>query len=104
MTRGRTPVDEGEGGQAKKRIVPQRIAYSVHDKSMEILSIFRTRDGIPMAELYAESRSRSEVVAAFISVLELCSKGIAALELTDDVLMVRFVGASIDGSLDLMDE
>lgn len=104
VTRGRTPVDEGEGGQTKKRIVPQRIAYSVHDKSMEILSIFRTRDGIPMAELYAESRSRSEVVAAFISVLELCSKGIAALELTDDVLMVRFVGASIDGSLDLMDE
>ena len=104
VTRGRTPVDEEPGAQAKRRIVPQRITYSVRDKSREILEIFRTRGAIGMAELYAESRSRSEVVAVFVSVLEMCSKGLAALDLTDGGLIVRFTGASVDGALDSMDE
>ncbi len=51
--------------------VPAPLAYSIRDKSDEILLRLRDRGRVSLAELFAESRSRSELTAAFLSVLEL---------------------------------
>lgn len=69
MTRGgkvRTPEPE--------ILVPKRIIYNVREKCGQLVELLRGGRR-SLRELFAMSRSRSEVVAAFISVLELCSTG-----------------------------
>ena len=59
--------------------VPRRIVYSVRDKSLQILQRCG-RERHAWSELYRDCRSRSEVVATFLSVLELCSMGSVRIE------------------------
>lgn len=57
------------------RAMPQPITYGIKEKSQEIVALLDKRWKMPLRELYALCKSRSELVAAFISVLELCSNG-----------------------------
>ena len=66
---GRTPDTE-----AVSAAMPRRIVYSVYDKSREILTRL-VKGGMSLRGLYQSCGSRSELVATFISVLELCSMG-----------------------------
>ncbi len=101
--RGRLgPEAEEDEPPARRRIVPQRIVYNVRDKSREILERFRTLERVELGRLYADSRSRSELVAVFISVLELCSIGEIALSLEGEEIVLSFTGESVDDSLDAM--
>ena len=54
--------------------IPKQQVFSIKVKSQQILNRLRLRD-INLNELYSECSSRSEIVATFISVLELCSMG-----------------------------
>lgn len=75
--------------------VPKRIVYSIRDKSRQILS--RLSGGsVTLKGLYAECRSRSEVVATFMSVLELCSMGNIHISRSGDDYMVEFTGGDVD--------
>jgi len=79
----------------EKRIVPKRIVYPIGSKTEEIMTLLRTHGVMRMNALIGVSRSRSEAVAAFIAILELCREGriclagdeedpvITATELTD---------------------
>ena len=87
-----------------RRIYPKRIVYNVRDKSREILLRLRSAGALPLTELYRLSRSRSEVVATFISVLELCSLGRTDLEREDGRIMVRFTGGDIEEILEQIGE
>lgn len=60
---------------ALMRAIPQPITYGIREKSEEIIRLLDERRKMPLQELYALCKSRSELVAAFISVLELCSDG-----------------------------
>ena len=75
--------------------VPHRIVYSVRDKSLQILNRLRRSD-VSLQELYRECASRSEIVATFVSVLELCSIGSVHIERTEDSYSLSFVGGSVD--------
>jgi segregation and condensation protein A len=75
--------------------VPQRIVYSVRDKSLQILNRLRRSD-VSLQELYRECASRSEIVATFVSVLELCSIGSVHIERTEDSYSLSFVGGNVD--------
>ena len=75
--------------------IPKRIVYSVRDKSRQILS--RLSGGsISLNSLYSECRSRSEVVATFVSVLELCSMGNIHVSRSGDDYTVEFTGGDVD--------
>lgn len=68
------------GGQSPEtveplQIVPKRIVYAVRTKSREILSLLQEYGTLTLQALFAEAESRSELVATFLSVLELCSVG-----------------------------
>lgn len=77
------------------RSVPTRIVYSVRDKSLYILERLKAgRTGIE--ELYRECASRSEVVATFMSVLELCSMGSIRIERRDEKYILEFAGGDVD--------
>ena len=80
--------------------VPRRMIYSVRDKSREVLEKLRGGSAT-LRTLYSECSSRSEVIATFISVLELCSMG--SIHLTGDEsgdYAVTFVGGDVDEILE----
>ena len=90
MRGGKTPELESFSSA-----VPQRIIYSIRDKSRQILS--RISSGsVTLNSLYAECRSRSEVVATFMSVLELCSMGNIHISRSNDDYLVEFTGGDVD--------
>lgn len=79
--------------------VPSRIVYSVKDKSRELIE--RLRGGnATLRELYASCRSRSEVVATFVSVLELCSLGTLRLRRRGKGYSVEYLGGDTEDILE----
>ena len=60
---------------ALRRAAPRPIIYSVHDKSGQLLAWLRSRGRMSLRDMFAACRSRSELVATFLSVLELCADG-----------------------------
>ena len=103
LSRSRTAADEPEEERSERRrlLIPKRIVYNVRDKSREILLRLRASERLSLRELYLSGRSRSEVVAAFLSVLELCSLGHASLAQEGEEIIVRYCGG--DAS-DLLNE
>lgn len=72
--------EEVKGLNAAKAVIyPKRITYSVTEKASEILGYIRARGATQIHDLIADSRSRSEIVAVFIAVLELCRTGVIYL-------------------------
>jgi Uncharacterized conserved protein len=63
-------------------LVPKRIIFGVREKCEQLISLLQSGRVHTLKELYLMSRTRSEVIATFISVLELCSAG--NLEITDN--------------------
>lgn len=83
--------------------VPRRIAYSVRDKSRQIIE--RLRAGtVALDRLYFECASRSELVATFVSVLELCSMGSIAIDRRESGYMLSFVGGDVDEIIEKIEE
>lgn len=83
--------------------VPKRIVYSVRDKSRQIIDLLR-RGSVYLTELYSTCRSRSEVVATFISVLELCSMGSIHIDRADEGYSLSFTGGDVDEIIEKMVE
>ena len=79
--------------------VPKRIIYSVRDKSMQILQRIR-KGSVTLHSLYREFRSRSEVVATFLSILELCSIGSLRIERREAEYELSFIGGDVDEILE----
>lgn len=102
-SRSRAARDAEQSSAPRRRIVPRRIVYKVRDKSREILERFRGGGTLPLRRLYAESQSRSELVATFLSVLELCSVGDVQLTLEGNDVLLSFAGGSIEGALENID-
>lgn len=98
------PEEEEPDPQRRRRIYPKRIIYNVKDKSREILLRLRASGSLSLAEFYRMSRSRSEVVATFISILELCSIGRTGLQREGDEILVSFTGGDIDEILEQIGE
>ena len=76
--------------------MPAPFTYSIREKSDEILLRLRAVGRLSLTDFYRESRSRSEVVATFISILELCSLGRTSLQRENDQIMVSFAGGDIE--------
>jgi segregation and condensation protein A len=87
-------VDKGDGTTVnispRPFTIPKRIIYSVTDKASEIIERLRTFRTIRIRTLFEESRSRSELVASFIAILELCKAGNVILtECGGDAVITR---------------
>ena len=65
---------------------PSPIIYSVTEKAAEILTRIKTRGTMHLDELFNEAQSRTEMVAVFIAVLDLCRRGGVYLIGCDDEL------------------
>lgn len=79
--------------------MPKQIVYSIRDKSIEILE--RLKSGkASLNELYRGCASRSELVATFMSVLELCSMGSIYLTKNENDYSAEFIGGDFDEIID----
>ena len=96
---GKTPESEEAIGSA----IPKRIIYSVRSKSRQILERLRKGES-SLEELYRACVSRSEVVATFVSVLELVSMGSVRIDRDDGDYRVRFVGGDVEEILENIEE
>lgn len=97
---GRTP--EPEAGFASA--LPKRIVYSVRDKSRQLLEKLRAAPKT-LEELFGACGSRSEIVATFVSVLELCSLGSLRVDRREDGrLLVSFTGGETEEVLEKIEE
>ncbi len=81
------------------RTMPSKVTYSVRDKSRELIEKLRGKSST-LRELYSACSSRSEVVATFISVLELCSIGSLRLRRRGRGYSVEFVGGDTEEILE----
>ena len=75
--------------------MPKRIVYSVRDKSYQILLRLK-EGGTTLQALYRDCQSRSEIVATFMSILELCSMGSIHISRTGDDYALAFAGGNVD--------
>lgn len=101
VRRGRAALDEAEAAEPRerRRLFPKRIVYPVREKSREILLRLGAKGRLSLREFYRDSRSRSEVVATFISILELCSLGHTRLTRDGDDVFVDFTGGNTEDIL-----
>ena len=85
--------------------MPSRIVYSVRNKSRQILERLSIRN-LTLKELYADCCSRSEIVATFISVLQLVSNGniFVAYSRDGNDYEISSAGENIDDILDTIEE
>jgi segregation and condensation protein A len=84
-------------------LAPKRIVYGVRDKSREILRILG-RGPATLRALYEAGRSRSEVVATFLSVLELCSMGSVLITEQEGELVLSFTGGDTESIIEAIEE
>lgn len=81
-------------------LVPKRIVYNVREKSIQLVELLREAGSRSLKELFDMGHSRSEVVATFISVLELCSSGSLVVREIDGELRAELTG---DGDPEIPD-
>ncbi len=86
------------------KLAPKRIVYGVRDKSRELIVRLTCQGAATLGELCAESRSRSEVVAVFLSVLELCSMGHLTITEHGGDLVLEFTGGDTEKILEAIEE
>lgn len=80
--------------------IPKPILYSVRDKSRQLVELLRERGNVSLRNLYAMAGTRSEVVATFLSLLELCSMGSVRFRITDEEYFVEFSGGDTETILE----
>lgn len=82
-----------------QRIAPARIIYEVQTKSRELIERLQ-KGNEKLSILYSECESRSEIVATFISILELCSMGSIEISDDNDDYVLSFKGGNVDEILE----
>ena len=100
LSRGsRLPEEEDRMASA----IPRRIVYSVRSKSRELLERLRLGP-VGLEELYRACETRSELVAVFLAMLELCSMGSVRLDRQDGDIRLSFVGGDTEEILEKIEE
>ena len=91
---------EREAGSRPKSVpMPAPLIYSIQEKSEEILLRLREHGVVSLEVLFSESRSRSELTAAFLSVLELYrAERISLRDTEKGVELTKYEGEPDNGS------
>jgi segregation and condensation protein A len=90
-------ADRSEPELLYPNIIPGRIVFGVREKSRQILELLRTDGEICLSGLFSLCASRSELVATFVSILELCGMGgILLTHEPDDDIRLQFTGGDVE--------
>ena len=87
-----------------RTIAPQRIIRSVKQKSRDILMRLREFGPAGLMELLESCEDRSDMITAFLSVLELCSVGSVIITDTEHGYELSFAGGDLDQILESIND
>lgn len=79
---------------------PTKVVYPVADKAKEIRDKLKEFGNISLAGLFYSCKSRSEIVAVFVSVLEMCKSGAAILTGEGETTLLCYSGVEVDMEYD----
>lgn len=71
--------------------MPARITYSITEKTRELLDRLKQYSVLGVSGLLYESRSRTELVATFVAILELCKSGLVYLAGTEENMTMSYI-------------
>ena len=84
-------------------VYPRRETYSVSEKLSEIIQKLKDFGVLSLEFLFSESDSKSEVVATFIAILELCRIGSIFLAGDGEEMTASYTGKAVDLDYDMSD-
>jgi len=84
-------------------VYPRKDAYSVSEKIDEIIQKLKDFGVLSVEFLFSESESKSEVVATFIAILELCRIGSIFLAGDGEEMTASYTGKAVDIDNELSD-
>jgi len=76
-------------------VFPSRVVYSISEKIDEVLSKLKRKKEMPIENLFYECKSRTELIATLVAVLELCRVGSAMISGEPDNMSVSFTGVGM---------
>ena len=76
----------------REAVYPHRIMFSIPEKISQVLDKLKKSGNLPLAQLFAECFSRTELIATLIAVLELCRVGSAMLTGDTADLRISYTG------------
>jgi segregation and condensation protein A len=82
-----------------ERLIPRPIVYGVRQKCAQLLELLKSGP-MTLWEIFQLSRSRSELVATVLSVLELCSRGALCISGEGGAMVVSFTGGDTESALE----
>ena len=88
-----------ESRNPKQVVYPRRIVYPISDKISEIVETLKQYGDRLVSEVFRQSKSRAEVVATLIALLELCRVGVIFLTGDFDEMMITFIGTGREPSV-----
>ena len=80
----------------REAVYPRRAAFSVPEKIAEIIERLKQHREISAEALFFESGSRTELIATFIAVLELCRVGSVILTGGEGDMLITYTGGGRD--------
>ena len=89
----------------REPVYPRKVAFSIAERSAEILDRLKSSGDIRISVLFGDSSSRTELIATFLAVLELCRIGSVYLLGEMDDILVTYAGSGREpAAFDLHDE
>ena len=80
----------------REAVYPRRVVYSIPEKISQVLEKLKSIGTVFVDELLFDSRSRTEVIATLIAVLELCRVGSVVLTGKEDKITITYTGTGRD--------
>ena len=96
-------IRENGGERSVRPSYPRRVLFSVREKSRQIIDQLRNGPR-SLRELFSGCGSRTETVAAFLSVLELSSMGSVQITYEENAFTLRLVSDDIDRIMEQITE
>ncbi|MCL2820450.1 MAG: segregation/condensation protein A [Oscillospiraceae bacterium] len=73
-------------------ILPSQVVYSISEKIDEVLTKLKRKKEMPVEKLFFECKSRTELIATLVAVLELCRVGSAQISGDSSDMKVSYTG------------
>jgi len=78
---------------SRSPVVPSRVVYSISEKIDEVLTKLKRNGEMDIDKLFYDSKSRTELIATLVAVLELCRVGHANISGGEDDMKISYTGA-----------
>lgn len=83
----------------REMVYPGKEVFPISDKISEIVNRLKEYGDVKIEVLFGESRNRSELIAAFVAVLELCKIGSVLISGEDEDMLISYTGSGREGEI-----